>query len=178
MELDSILCPLFQLQLQFTNATSLPLEALQNFIDYTNNFHPALQFTHNITKHTLPFLDIQLTIEDDTIATSIYYKDTDAHSFLDYNSSHPSKCKDSIPYSQFRRLRRISSNDEDFHSRAKEMTSFFTRMIILKRSPLLPSKKSTTSHRTTPYYQLTETNLITEYLLPLLITHWITESRE
>ena len=106
-------------------ATSLPLEALQNFIDYTNNFHPALQFTHNITEHTWPFLDIQFTIEDETIATSIYYKDTDAHSFLDYNSSHPSKCKDSVPYSQFRRLRRICSNDEDFHSKAKEMTSFF-----------------------------------------------------
>ena len=59
----------------------------------------------------------------------------------------------------------------DFHSKAKEMTSFFARMIILKRSPLLPSKKSTTSHRTTPYYQSTETNLITECLLPLLITH-------
>ena len=106
-------------------ATSLPLEDLQNFIDYTNNFHPVLQFTHNITEQSLPFLDIQLTIENDTIATSIYYKNTDAHSFLDYNSSHPNKCKESIPYSQLRRLRRICSNDEDFQSKAKEMTAFF-----------------------------------------------------
>ena len=63
-------------------ATSLPLEALQNFIDFTNNF-PALQFTHNITEQSLPFLDILLTIKNDTIATSIYYTDTDAGSFLD-----------------------------------------------------------------------------------------------
>ena len=44
---------------------------------------------------------------------------------VDYNSSHPRKCKESIPYSQLRRLRRICSNDEDFQSKAKEMTAFF-----------------------------------------------------
>ena len=64
-------------------ATSLPLESLQEFINYTNNFHPALQFTHNITEDSLPFLDLRLTIKDDTISTTIYYKETDAHSFLD-----------------------------------------------------------------------------------------------
>ena len=106
-------------------ATSLPLEALQEFIEFTNNFHPALQFTHNITEQSLPFLDILLKIENDTIATSIYYKDTDAHSFLNYKSSHPSKCKDSIPYSQLRRLRRICSHDDDFQTKAAEMASFF-----------------------------------------------------
>eukprot|EP00794_Sanderia_malayensis_P006597 gene6597-biopygen5379 len=94
-------------------ATSLPLTDLQKFIDYTNNFHPALQFTHTITEVSLPFLDILLTISGYQISTSIYYKPTGAHCFLDYNSSHPRKCKDSIPYSQLRRLRRICSSDDD-----------------------------------------------------------------
>ena len=101
-------------------ATSLPLESLQEFINYTNNFHPALQFTHNITEDSLPFLDLRLTIKDDTISTTIYYKETDAHSFLDYGSSHPKKCKDSIPYSQLRRLRRICTAEEDFDAKAKD----------------------------------------------------------
>ena len=74
-------------------ATSLPLESLQGFINHTNNFHPALQFTHNITEDSLPFLDLRLTIKDDTISTTIYYKETDAHSFLDYGSSHPKNAK-------------------------------------------------------------------------------------
>eukprot|EP00794_Sanderia_malayensis_P007736 gene7736-8576_t len=107
-------------------ATSLPLTDLQKFIDYTNNFHPALQFTHTITEVSLPFLDILLTISGNQISTSIYYKPTDAHCFLDYNSSHPRKCKDSIPYSQLRRLRRICSSDDDFKIKADEMTAFFT----------------------------------------------------
>ena len=81
-------------------ATSLPLADLQRFITYTNNFHPALQFTHSITEESLPFLDILLSISNDRISTSIFYKPTDAHCLLNYESSHPKKCKDSIPYSQ------------------------------------------------------------------------------
>ena len=108
-------------------ATSLPLADLQNFINYTNNFHPALQFTHSITEESLPFLDILLSISNNQISTSIYYKPTDAHCLLNYESSHPKKCKDSIPYSQMRRLRRVCSDDDDFNSKASEMSSFFKR---------------------------------------------------
>ena len=143
-------------------ATSLPLESLQEFINYTNNFHPALQFTHNITEDSLPFLDLRLTIKDDTISTTIYYKETDAHSFLDYGSSHPKKCKDSIPYSQLRRLRRICTAEKDFDAKAKEMSSFFHQnnypetvtdsalervKKLLQEDALLPVDRSQTNSR-------------------------------
>eukprot|EP00794_Sanderia_malayensis_P002763 gene2763-3196_t len=108
-------------------ATSLPLEDIHNFIHYTNSFHPALEFTWKITENSLPFLDILLTINNESIATSIYYKETDAHSFLDYNSSHHTKCKDSIPYSQLLRLRRICSDDADFKEKALQMISYFQK---------------------------------------------------
>ena len=106
-------------------ATSLPLHQLQNFIDFVCNFHPALKFTFDITKTQLPFLDILLSISNDSISTSIYYKDTDAHSFLNYSSSHPIKTKNSIPFSQFLRLRKLCSKDPDFREKAKEMSTFF-----------------------------------------------------
>ena len=35
---------------------------LEQFIDYVCNFHPALQFTFNISELELPFLDIKLAI--------------------------------------------------------------------------------------------------------------------
>ena len=38
--------------------------------------------------------------------TSVHCKPTDSHSHLLYSSSHPSHVKNSIPYSQFLRLRR------------------------------------------------------------------------
>ena len=108
-------------------ATSLPLNQIEEFINYVNNFHPALKFTHTISEETVSFLDIKLTITENKITSSVHYKETDAHSYFDYNSSHPPKCKDSIPYSQFRRLRRLCSSQEDFETKTKEMSTFFAR---------------------------------------------------
>eukprot|EP00061_Rhincodon_typus_P002109 g16645.t1 len=49
----------------------------------------------------------------------------DSHSYLDYNTFHPPSCKNVIPYSQFLRLRHISSQDGAFHSRTSQMSSYF-----------------------------------------------------
>ena len=60
------------------------------------------------------------------IATSIHYKATDSHSYLNFSSSHPYSCKSSIPSSQFLRLRKICSDDADFDIEAAKMETFFT----------------------------------------------------
>ena len=54
-----------------------------------------------------------------------HYKATDSHSYLDYRSSHNPSMKNSIPSSQFLRLRRLCSDDTDFEEEAKEMVEFF-----------------------------------------------------
>ena len=53
---------------------------LEDFINYVSNFHPALQFTSNISDLELPFLDIELKINNHSIQTSVHYKETDTHS--------------------------------------------------------------------------------------------------
>ena len=100
---------------------------LEEYIAFVSNFHPALQFTHTITETELPFLDINLRISGDRIRTSIHYKATDTHSYLHYDSSDPRHCKESLPYSQLLRLRRICSDQADFLNKAQEMASFFER---------------------------------------------------
>ena len=57
----------------------------------------------------------------------MHYKPTDSHSYLLYSSSHPSHVKNSIPYSQFLRLRRLCSDDSDFSSKSEEMCQFFEK---------------------------------------------------
>ncbi|XP_059825093.1 uncharacterized protein LOC132393706 [Hypanus sabinus] len=104
-------------------AASCTHAELVNFINFASNFHPALKFTWSIPDTSLPFLDLSVSISGDGLSTDIYCKPTDSHSYLDYSSSHP--CKNAIPFSQFLRLRRICSQDEAFHSRTKEMSSFF-----------------------------------------------------
>ena len=97
---------------------------LRHFIDAFCNFHPAVEFTFDIAKK-VNFLDISLSIESVGISTSVYYKSTDSHLYLDYQSNHSPSCKNAIPYSQFLRLRRLCSNDEDFKVKVNEMSQFF-----------------------------------------------------
>ena len=52
---------------------------------------------------------------------NVYYKPTDSHSYLLYSSSHPSHVKNSIPFSQFLRLRRLCGDDSDFSEKSEAM---------------------------------------------------------
>ncbi|XP_072022881.1 uncharacterized protein [Amphiura filiformis] len=110
-------------------ATTCSVSDITNFINAFNEFHPSIKLTHSISEVSLPFLDINLSIDhsnpNSRISTTIHYKSTDSHSYLSYDSSHPRKCKDSIPYSQLLRLRRICSDDDDFVTKADEMMTFF-----------------------------------------------------
>ena len=80
-------------------ATSCTKEELERFIGFVNSFHPALKFTWEISETSVTFLDINISVQDNKLATSVHYKPTDSHSYLLYSSSHPSHVKDSIPYS-------------------------------------------------------------------------------
>ena len=44
-----------------------------------------------------------------------------------FSSSHPSHVKNSIPYSQFLRVRRLCSEDSDFSFKSEEMCNFFDK---------------------------------------------------
>ena len=105
-----------------------PLPVLMEFMDFLANFHPSIKFTREVSTSSLPFLDIQVSILPDScrLSTSVYYKPTDSHTYLNFASSHPQSSKKGIPYSQFLRLRRLCSSDEDFETRAEEMAGFFT----------------------------------------------------
>jgi len=77
---------------------------------------------------SLAFLDIKVSIEGDGLCTSVHYKPTDSHIYLLSSSSHPSFVKtDSIPYSQFLRLRRLCSNDSDFSLKSEEICNFLNK---------------------------------------------------
>ena len=100
---------------------------LESFIHFVNNFHPALKFTLEISETSVSFLDILISINGSRLTTSVFYKPTDSHSYLLFSSSHPNHTKRSIPFSQFLRLRRICSEDEDFQTKSLEMRNFFVQ---------------------------------------------------
>ena len=91
------------------------------------SLHSALKYTWEVSETLLAFLDIKVSISGNVLCTSVHYKPTDSHSYLLYSSSHPSHVKNSIPYSQFLRLRRLCSDDSDFSSKSEEMCQSFEK---------------------------------------------------
>lgn len=93
--------------------SSIPKVKLDKYIDYVKNFHPNLEYTVTVSR-TVNMLDTTLSIDGVGIKSTLFSKSTDKHTYLNYESSHPKACKDSIPYSQFLRIRRICSDDNDY----------------------------------------------------------------
>ena len=71
-------------------AASCSRGELEQFTNYVNHFHPALQFTWEISEASVSFLDILISINGNKLATFVFYKPTDSHSYLLCSSSHPS----------------------------------------------------------------------------------------
>ena len=106
-------------------ATSMNYNQLLDFINFVQNFHPAVKFTYHTSETSITFLDINISLKQWILSTCIYYKTADSHSCLDYRSSHNRSTKNSIPFPQFVRLRRLYSNDAYFEKTADGMTDFF-----------------------------------------------------
>ena len=87
---------------------------LMEFIKHLNAVHDSIKFTHDISKKEIPFLDTVVKIHNGVLITDLYNKETDAHNYLHYRPSHPSQCKEGIPFGQFLCLRRICTREEDF----------------------------------------------------------------
>ena len=85
---------LYKRFIDITGASSLPQEHLEQFIQYIQSFHPAIEYTYNITHKKLSFLGTEMTpTDDDTISTSVYYKETDHTTFSDTTLPIPPHAK-------------------------------------------------------------------------------------
>ena len=65
---------------------------------YTFEKAKLIQSDYSQPYQVLNFLDIEVILHsNNTVETDIYYKDTNVHDYLPYNSAHPKHCKDSLP---------------------------------------------------------------------------------
>ena len=93
------------------------LEELQSFMKEINTVHPTIKFEIEFSKTNVHFLDTNVTITPDgRIKTSLYQKPTDRHNFLHHKSYHPSSTKNSLPYSQALRMKRICTSNKDYET--------------------------------------------------------------
>ena len=74
---------------------------LKTFIHYLNSIHPTIKFTHeysNSLHQTLPFLDVQVHLNNKQIQTDLHTKPTDKHQYLHKTSCHPAPFRSASPY--------------------------------------------------------------------------------
>ena len=105
-------------------------DKLNIFLEHLNSCHENIKFTVEISDTSVTFLHTVITLNSNgTLSTSLYCKCTDAHNYLQYSSSHPRHCVTtcSMPYSQFLRVRRICSSEQDFIDKAISMGKDFLR---------------------------------------------------
>ena len=134
---------------------------LQTFFTYCNNFHKIVKFTMEYSRKQIAFLDtVTFHNNSEKLLFNLYCKPTDKHCYLKYNSYHPKNCKNSGPYSQFIRIRRICSLEAHFEEHAKNLILFYQKrdypIELLKNSLQKAKLKSrtqllqTTNGDTTP----------------------------
>ena len=101
---------------------------MDDFIQYLNNCHPSIKFTAEISDSEVNFLDTTVHLDPDgSIWSDLYSKPTDSHKYLRFESSHPRHCMQGLPYSQFLRVRRICSREEDFVRHCENLRTHFIR---------------------------------------------------
>ena len=90
-------------------------QELKKFLEYLNNIHDKIKFTHEFRKESINFLDTTVKIDTTReLYTTLYEKPTDTHLYLHYTSAHHKPCHAKGHYGQFLSIRRICTKSEDF----------------------------------------------------------------
>ena len=107
---------------------------IEVFLKCLNSLHPMITYTYEkatfITSNkkqvqALNFLDINVTLdENNNISTDVYYKPTNAHEYLHYDSNHPEHTKNNIPYNLAKRILCFVSDSSQEKYRLKQLRHF------------------------------------------------------
>ena len=100
-------------------------DKLLQFMKKLHEFHPSLKFTYEYSGTKVNFLDVIVEIDARQLISKPFFKPTDCHRYLHYESSHPPHVKRSIVYSQGLRIKRICSRKEDFEKYLQDLSSWF-----------------------------------------------------
>ena len=89
-------------------------EELLTFFEKLNSKHESIKFECKYSTKEIDFLDttVQIT-KTNTIKTRIFRKPTDRNAYLHFQSYHPIKQKENIPFGQFLRTQKICSDTDD-----------------------------------------------------------------
>ena len=94
--------------------------SLNAFLGVLNSMHESIKFTgvlptpcENMEAVSTNFLAIKVIVTSTgAIKTDVFYKETNAHDYLAFDSHHPRHTKENVPYTLAKRIIFITSEDE------------------------------------------------------------------
>ena len=99
---------------------------LIEFLTNLNTLHDSIKFDYEKSKKSIAFLDTLVYIDNNRqLQTTLYTKPTDTHNYLHFQSAHPKHLKQSLPYSQALRIRRICSQNSDLIIHSEKLKKQF-----------------------------------------------------
>ena len=147
-------------------------EELERFLEFLNEIHPTIKFTHSCSNDQISFLDISISLKNGFLSTDLFTKPTDSHAYLLYSSCHPPHVKKNLPFSQFLRLRRICSEEPQFKKRCNELEKYLKVRGYSKKIIKNGRKKAESKSRTeTLSYKKTIFTSQKDKRVPFVITH-------
>ena len=94
----------------------------ERFVEICNSNEERIKVTFEVCEKEAVFLDVKVVKgEKGAIMTELYVKPTDRTRYLHKLSDHPRHVKEGIAKGQFRRLRRICSDKEDYWKYGKKV---------------------------------------------------------
>ena len=142
---------------------------LEKFHEILNSLHPSIKFTIESSNLELPFLDILIKLSNNKIITDIYYKKTDTHQYLNFESCHPSHTKRNIPYCMARRVCSIVLDKTLRKRRLEELKMYLLQQkypLKLIDDSIERTNKMSTNQLRTPKEHTTDDDI-----LPFVTTH-------
>ena len=90
------------------------------FMQYLNQSHPTIKFTHESSTHSVDFLDLTIYKGQRHATSRIldikpFFKPTNKFQYLEYSSAHPRGIFTSLAKGEFTRLLRACSDEETYN---------------------------------------------------------------
>ena len=110
-----------------------PQQELDHFIQYLNEAHPTIKFTHESSVHSVDFLDVTIYKGSRYTSSHIldiqpFFKKTNKFQYLQFNSAHPRNIFTSLVKGELTRLLRACSNEQTYeHTTHKILQAFKDR---------------------------------------------------
>ena len=100
---------------------------VSGFIKILNSLEKNIKFTYESSDQSVSFLNLSIYKKNGKILTDIFYKDTDSHDYLPFNSCHPRHTKKNIPYTLSRMICSIVTDPTRRDYRLQELESWLLK---------------------------------------------------